>query len=355
MMTAGRALAGNRCPVANKFPYSSAGYHEVPCNLCKRTDVVPLGGRDRNRLPVRTVICKHCGFIYISPRMTPEWYGRYYATEYRQQMARYYRTQAYFRPDPLYQSQLKYGRWVAEYLKRNGIEHVSSILDIGSSTGGLLQVLGEKFAAEVTGVEPSPEEGEFARRNGVRTVTGLFEDIDFNQEGQVDLITCTLTFNHLLDPHLVVEKVRRLLKPGGLFYVDCIDFFSFCEYQGAFFNAVQIDHVSMFVPATLQAMCEVVGLEVLPGSLHCDRFQSAQDLAKQRAAGIPFLHVRLLANPGVPKAPPQSFQAIRAELDRLQLSPLRTFLRLKTRPATHLFSGLHGRIQRRAAALIHKA
>jgi len=287
--------------------------------------------------------------------MTPEWYGQYYETEYRQQMARYYRTQAYFRPDALYQSQLKYGRWVTEYLRRNGIEQVSSILDIGSSTGGLLQTLGEKFGAQVTGVEPSPEEGDFANGNGVRTVTGLFEDIDFNQEEQFDLITCTLTFNHLLDPHLVVEKVRRLLKPGGLFYVDCIDFFGFCEYQGAFFNAVQIDHVSMFVPATLQAMCEVVGLEVLPGSLYCDRFQSAQALAKQRAAGIPFLHVRLLAKPGVPKAPPQAFQTIRAELDRLRLSPLRTFLKLKTRPATHRFSDLHGRIRRRASALLRNS
>jgi hypothetical protein len=66
-----------------KFPYYKANYEEVPCNLCKGRNVVRLGNRDRNSLRVRMVICKNCGLIFISPRMTPEWYARHYNGENR--------------------------------------------------------------------------------------------------------------------------------------------------------------------------------------------------------------------------------------------------------------------------------
>jgi SAM-dependent methyltransferase len=234
------------------------------------------------------------------------------------------------RPKAVRDSQIKHGRWIAGYLRRNGVTRLGSILEIGSSAGGLLEVLADEFRASVIGVEPSPEEAAFANENGVRTRVGLFEDMDFGGE-LFDLIVCSQTFNHMLDARLATEKIRYLLRPSGVLYLECIDFFRLCEVQGAFFNAVQIDHVSMFVPATLRAMCEVAGLEVIPASVLSDRAQSPEALRAQRQAGATWCHTRFLATPGRPKMPAAMYQEIRAELDRLELAPVQTYLKLRLR------------------------
>jgi SAM-dependent methyltransferase len=272
--------------------------------------------------------------------MTPGWYTRYYNGEYRRQMAAYRGQQILFRPEDMFQGQLNHGRWIARYLKQHGIEKLGSILEIGSSTGGLLKALGDEFRAEITGIEPSAEEADFACRHGVRTMTTLFEECNFDSEARFDLIICSQAYNHLLDPRRVTEKVRGLLRPRGVFYLECMDFVGYCKFQGAYYNAVQIDHVSMFVPATLQSMCQVAGLEIIPSSLLCDSSQSAEVVKEQRAAGIPFIHARLLAKAGRPQPPAAAFQAIRQELDALQLHPVRTFLRLKFRRVIRRLSAL---------------
>jgi 2-polyprenyl-3-methyl-5-hydroxy-6-metoxy-1,4-benzoquinol methylase len=318
------------------FPYRTADYEEVSCNLCGGTDVEPLGWRDRNLLPVRTVMCKHDGFIFISPRMTSTWYARYYDGEYRRQMSAYHRMPMAHRPEVMIEHQLRHGRWIAAYLRRNGVAEVGSILDIGSSTGGLLRALAEEFkGASVQGVEPSGEEAEFASRNGVPTRVGLFEELDFGEE-RFDLIVCSQTFNHLLNPRLSVEKVRRLLRPNGVLFLECMDFFRLCEVQGAFFNAVQIDHVSMFVPDTLKAMCEAAGLEVIGSSVLSDRDQPLEVRRAQRAAGAAWCHTRFLASPGVPRPPQAGYQKVRAEIDRLALAPIKTLLKMELRPVRRL-------------------
>lgn len=133
------------------FPYNKADYEEVPCNLCQGRDVVRLGNRDRNGMRVRTVICKRCGFIFISPRMTPEWYARYYESEYRHQMARYHGKPMLFRPDVMYQYQLRHGRWIARYLRQQNIEKLGSILELGRVLVDCSEPLATSFRPRLPG------------------------------------------------------------------------------------------------------------------------------------------------------------------------------------------------------------
>lgn len=300
------------------FPYDRADYEEVPCNLCGRTDAETVCPRDRNGLRVRSVLCRHCGLIYLSPRMTPAWYSRYYEVEYRRQMAAYkgrVETQTF---DSIFASQLRRGEWLVEYLREHQVSPPRSALEIGCSTGGLLRALADAFGTRVLGVEPSPEEAEFARRHGVAAHVGLFEDYEPRSEQRFDLVICSQSFNHLLNPRKVAEHVRRCLTPQGAFFLECQDFFHVCRLRGVIHQAVQIDHVYMFVPQTLQAMVEVAGLELLPGSLTVDRWQSPESLRKHQAQGLPSLHARLLARPGTPTPTPRSsYLEIRTELDAL--------------------------------------
>ncbi len=295
--------------------------------MCGSEDAEVVERTDRNDLAVTSVICKHCGLIYLSPRMTPPWYGKYYEIEYRRQMSEYKAKRAKRRlpsaPKPanfesMFERQYMRGGWLADYLESHNIATPKRIMDVGSSTGGVLRALADRFGADVLGIEPSPDEAAFAETKGVSTDVGLFEDLSPQDRGKFDLILCTQSFNHLLDPRAVASKIRDSLHPNGAFFLECQDFFQVCEFRHSIPGAVQIDHVFMFVPATLQSILQVAGFDIVPNTLLCDRFQSPEAVAEQKASSIPCMHVRMLAKPAEIQAPTSTYDGVSSELRSLR-------------------------------------
>lgn len=277
------------------FPYSAADLEEIDCNLCAGREGKVVGTRDRNGLAVRTVLCARCGLIYLSPRMTPAWYAKYYAIEYRRQMAAFLGRETHGTLDAQHAQQRRHAGFLIDYLRRAGVTSRRRILEIGSSTGGVLGALGDSLAADVVGVEPSSLEAEFAAGRGVATKVGLFEQVSFGPADRFDLIVCTQSFNHLLDPRGTTTKIAELLDEDGLFLIECMDFLQLCRFWGERARAIQIDHTYMFVEETLKAMLSACGLEALPESVQSDDRLSARELRRKRRAHAPSLHVRMLA------------------------------------------------------------
>ena len=60
--------------------FQNAPLEEVNCSLCGGREMKTLARRDCVGLPVKTVMCRRCGLIYINPRPTEEWYKDYYAS-----------------------------------------------------------------------------------------------------------------------------------------------------------------------------------------------------------------------------------------------------------------------------------
>jgi len=48
------------------------------CNLCGAGEFVILTHRDRYAYPAQAHACRHCGLVFLNPRMTAEAYGRFY-------------------------------------------------------------------------------------------------------------------------------------------------------------------------------------------------------------------------------------------------------------------------------------
>ena len=100
-----------------------------------------------------------------------------------------------------------------------------SVLDVGCGTGTLaLALAADNATAAVTGIDPSPEMVQLARRKATkagRHVTfevGVVEDLPFADES-FDLVTSSLMWHHLPDEirGAALTEVRRVLKPGGRF------------------------------------------------------------------------------------------------------------------------------------------
>lgn len=338
---------------ASRFRYDEAQYEMVACNLCGGTSGETIARRDRNGLDVHAVICTHCGLIYLSPRMTPEWYNRYYAHEYRRQMAAFHGVNPNAQADcgHLFAQQQRHGEALVDYLRSCQAPRPQTILEIGSSAGGILHTLGQTYGAAVLGIEPTPGEAQFANRHGVPTEIGLFETSGLAVDRTFDLVVCTQTFNHLLDPRGVARRVSKLLSPNGMFLVECQDFFQLCGFWGQRNKAVQIDHTYMFAPETLTALLEQAGLEGLPHSTEKDETLSAYERRQRRRASLPSLHVRILARRSDAPAPtaPPNYPLIRARLDGFRHSPVLSWIERKwERQLMRLdrFRGAHHRPQR---------
>lgn len=100
-----------------------------------------------------------------------------------------------------------------------------AVLDVGCGTGTLaLALVADNPTAAVTGIDPSPEMVQRARRKAAkagRSVAfeiGVVEDLPFADE-TFDVVTSSLMWHHLPTEirAAALAEVRRVLKPGGRF------------------------------------------------------------------------------------------------------------------------------------------
>ena len=231
---------------------------------------------------------------------------------------------------------MRHGNALDEYIRSCHVGEPRTVLEIGSGAGGILKALQEAYKADVLGIEPTPSEAEFASRQGIPTKVGLIEEVGLVADRKFDLVICTQTFNHLLDPRGVAARVSQVLAPGGVFLVECQDFFELCRFTGRRSKAIQIDHTHMFVVETLTALLEQSGLDVLANSIQSDARLSGYERRRHRRLQIPFLHNRMLARRADRAAPPVpcNYAAVRARLMSIPDNPLSW--RLNRRMGPHL-------------------
>ena len=97
------------------------------------------------------------------------------------------------------------------------------VLDVGCSFGQLVYWL-EKAGATCTGIDISDVGVDWGRKNlglDLRQASVL----DWNgPAGSFDVITLIDVIEHLTDPVTMLERIRHLLKPGGLLYIKTPNF-----------------------------------------------------------------------------------------------------------------------------------
>lgn len=97
------------------------------------------------------------------------------------------------------------------------IDKPGKVLDIGTSTGVMLDIFREK-GWKTFGIEPS-QSSKIALQKGHDIKQGFFENVHFKKE-EFDLIILNHTLEHLDNPLSVLNKVFGLLRKGGYVLVD---------------------------------------------------------------------------------------------------------------------------------------
>jgi SAM-dependent methyltransferase len=278
--------------MAEPFPYASAEYISVPCNLCLGTDLELLNTRDRNGLPVKTCICKRCGLIFINPRMSPKWYNEYYKDEYRTQMARFRGKAPEIRDqDIMFQQSTKHGVGLATRFKEQWARGLT--VEVGSSVGGVLNGVKQTLGLEVLGIEPSPSESEYANKHGIKTFSTSIESFG-ESIPPVANILCTQSLNHFQNPRFFFEWAHQNLEPRGRLILEVTNFRHVFRNFGWMPRAIQIDHTYMFVPEVLANFVEFAGFDIV--AVDSDETKSEAEIRQGKAAGLPRVHVRIIGS-----------------------------------------------------------
>lgn len=222
------------------------------CNLCGARHAFVVGTHDRDRQPLRTVICHECGLVWTDPRPTDAAIAAYYAREYRQQ----YKQAHHPKPRHLHRAgavaQDRYNRL------RGVLAAHNRILDVGASSGEFVHVL-RASGKEAMGIEPHEGYSAWAREAlQLPIVTSDWTQAQF-APGSFEAITLFHVLEHLTDPRGALERLACWLAPGGALVVEVPNVEAACGSPRHRFHPA---HLYNFNLPALRAVGEAAGLAV---------------------------------------------------------------------------------------------
>ena len=244
------------------FDPAALAHEAVPaCNLCGSTDPPrELARRDRYGYPVRSVACRRCGLVYLSPRLAAAGYARFYESVYRPLVSAYHGRR--IDAETLPAEQRAYAADLAAYLAPHLPGPPATILDVGGSTGTVAAALAARLGGRATVLDPAPAELAVARAAGLEAVAGFAEDFDAGGRTW-DLVLLCQAVDHLLDVAATLAALAAMTAPGGRAFVDIVDLDLVVARVGAMERAAKIDHPYYLTGATARAYFAGAGFEVV--------------------------------------------------------------------------------------------
>lgn len=196
----------------------------------------------------KIVSCSLCGFVYVSNTPPQKYYDEYYRNESKYEGIRENEIHDYF----------TYKEF-AHILKRF-VSKESNILEVGCSTGKLLNFIKTKGYKNLLGIEPAPECKLIAKNNyGIEVITSTLDN--FKRKEKYDLIIFSAVLEHLTDIRNTVIKAYSLLNENGIIYICVPDAGQFYKKFDEPFGEFSTEHINFFTEQSLDQLmsnCEKV-------------------------------------------------------------------------------------------------
>ncbi|MBL4700865.1 MAG: class I SAM-dependent methyltransferase [Phycisphaeraceae bacterium] len=157
--------------------------------------------------------------------------------------------------------------WVNEmarsYLAKTTQMHEPSLLDIGSGLGVFPHAMA-KIGWDVLALDPDPRsKGHLEKVAKVNAVTGDFLTIDSSKLGTYDLVTLNKVLEHVPNPFAMLERVKEILNPNGILYVELPDIAAACDPLGKKREEFFVDHIHVFSPSSAIRLGERAGFTLI--------------------------------------------------------------------------------------------
>lgn len=230
------------------------------------------------------VTCGGCGLVFVQPILTPEHIEAYYAKGY------------YGRRHPA----------LKDFFMNLRVRHVGAptgtrrLLDIGCGGGDFLVACREKgwigVGVEQAGAPVQQQQGEL----GIIVVPP--ERMHELVEGSFEVVTIWHVLEHLPEPRVTLEAVRRLLAPNGRLVVEVPNFGSWQARLGGadWFHIDVPRHLLHFDRGALEKLLDRAGFEVdkrQTFSLEYDAFGLTQTILNKLCRKPNYLFQKLIGRP----------------------------------------------------------
>ena len=223
----------------------------------------PLCGNNRNTIfdqsafQERMVInrlCRNCGLVFQSPRMSEQELHTFYEREYRQM---------YQTSESPTQKDLAVQQGRAQALLDFSSLHLNEVtnhLDIGCSSGLLLDTFRHKYNSNPIGIEPGEAYRTYAQDLDI-IVYGSREEFASHHTGRFDLISLAHVLEHIGEPVNYLREVRRdLLTQDGALLIDVPNLYAH--------DCFEVAHLVSFSPYTLKQILKKAGFDIIARRVH---------------------------------------------------------------------------------------
>lgn len=160
-------------------------------------------------------------------------------------------------------------------------------LDFGCGHGGLVRYVTKHATCDIVGFD----EGHIVARATAAGLPLISREQLEKFAGSFDIITAVEVLEHTLDPAETIRWIRRLLKPGGLFFLTTGNARPFRGKLEKWAYVVPEIHISYFEPETLAWLMKEAGLNPefrgwLSGFDKIIRFKLLKSLGIHRRSGL---------------------------------------------------------------------
>lgn len=109
---------------------------------------------------------------------------------------------------------------VIHLLQKSGIKESSSLLEVGCGDGALSGLIYRTFKCQLKGLEPSRDGIRFCKtmfeKYGYKGTFEVSEGYTFNcADNSFDFVILADVIEHIQHPDLMLQEIKRVLKPGG--------------------------------------------------------------------------------------------------------------------------------------------
>ncbi len=232
------------CKSKNLVMFLDLGHHPHSDNFRKDPNL------PETTYPLRLVQCQDCEFVQLDYVVSPD---------------------VLYDKDYLYESSITktadkhWSDFVESVIDKTGNKPRSiglwkhpQVLDIGSNDGTLLKKFQDKGYV-VAGIDPCKDISDLANARGIPTINALFSKENVVST-DFDIITGSNVFAHIDDLDIVIEDVKSLLSPNGVFIFES-------PYLGDFIDKIEYDtvyhqHLSYLAIKPLVKFLDKFGMEI---------------------------------------------------------------------------------------------
>ena len=220
------------------------------CPLCGNTDRERFYQGEHLGVSIRYWLCKTCGFVYQSPRMTEAELNSFYAMQYRKM----YLGQAEPTSHDI-RIQAQRASHLAITVCEDDTLSPEYHLDIGCGSGALLEAMQEICGCQSEGIEPSTAYRSYATDKDL-TIYSSLDEWKASSKVCPDLVTMSHVLEHLMDPVAYLSDLRQhVLKPRGYLLIEVPNLYVHKSFELA--------HNFAFSPSVLREIVRKVGFRVV--------------------------------------------------------------------------------------------